>query len=267
VNSGGLHAEFIDAAGGRLFALLRTPCVAEGECTLVVPAFAEEMNKSRRIVTDLAQHERARGRGLLCVDLFGTGDSDGEFADARVGRWLEDLSAAVDWSARRGWPVTSLLGIRFGALLGAAFIRQEDPDLSRVVLWQPVVSGARMMEQFLRIRAMATRMEHGRGESVAALRAQLKAGDTVEVGGYALSGSLCADIDALDLGPALIAPFPPVTWLDVVADAAAPVVPVTQRVIEKARAVGAQIDHAQFGGEPFWMTTEIVTNAALVAAS
>jgi exosortase A-associated hydrolase 2 len=225
------------------------------------------MNKSRRIVTDLAQHERARGRGLLCVDLFGTGDSDGDFADARVGRWLEDLSAAVDWSARRGWPVTSLLGIRFGALLGAEFLRQGNPGLSRVVLWQPVVSGARMMEQFLRIRVMATRMEHGRGESVSALRAQLKAGDTVEVGGYALSGSLCADIDALDLGSALIAPFPPVRWLDVVADTAAPVAPATGRTIAKARAADAQIDHAQIAGEPFWMATEIVTNSALVAAS
>lgn len=267
MSSGSLHAEFIDAAGGRLFALLRTPDVSEGECTLIVPAFAEEMNKSRRIVTDLAQHERARGRGLLCVDLHGTGDSDGEFADARVGRWLEDLSAAADWSAGRGWPVTSLLGVRFGALLGAAFVRERSPELSRVVLWQPVVSGARMMEQFLRVRALATRMEHGRSESVAQLRAQLKAGDTVEVGGYALSGSLCADIDTLDLNSALVAPFPPVSWLDIVADAAAPVAPVAQRAIDQARAAGVRIDHAQFAGEPFWMATEIVTNSALVAAS
>ncbi len=263
----GVRAEFIGATGRRVFALLRTPHLATGECTLVVPAFAEEMNKSRRIVTDFARHARQLGRATLCIDLFGTGDSEGDFGEARIGHWLDDIAAALAWSASLGWRVTSLLGIRMGALLAATLVHRNGLELSNIVFWQPVSSGARLVDQFLRIRVMASRMEQGRAETAAELRARLKAGDTVEVAGYPLSAALCADIDALDLHGELTASFPPIRWIEVVVDAAAPVSPGTQRALEKARAVGCRIDHLQVQGVPFWMATEVVTNTALVAAS
>jgi len=267
VISDGVRAEFIGEAGRRLFALLRTPSVASGECTLVVPPFAEEMNKSRRLVTDFARRERSKGRGVLCVDLFGTGDSEGEFEAASVEQWIEDLATASAWSASTGWPVTSMLGIRMGALLAAALVRQRDMKLSRAIFWQPVTSGARQIDQFLRVRVMAMRMEQDRSETLAELRARLKAGGTVEVAGYALSGALCEGIDALDLPGLLTPPSPPIRWLDIVADTAAPVPPGTQRALDKIRASGCQVEHQQVAGEPFWMATEIVTNPTLVAAS
>lgn len=267
MTSGCVHAEFVNAGGRRVFTLLRTPDMAGGECTLVVPPFTEEMNKSRRLVTDFVQHARRDGRAVLCVDLSGTGDSDGEFADARVGQWMVDLAAAVAWSAGRGWRVTSILGIRFGAILAAALLRQGGFPCSRAVFWQPVISGTRLIDQFLRIRVLAARMEHDRNETVAELRARLKEGATVEVAGYQLSGALCADVDALALHDQWTASFPPVTWLEVVADTAAPVNPGTQRAIEAARAAGCRVDYTQVAGEPFWMSTEIVTNPALVSAS
>lgn len=267
MTSGSVHAEFIGEAGRRLFALLRTPSSSSGECTLVVPPFAEEMNKSRKLVTDFAQHEQRKGRGVLCVDLSGTGDSEGEFEGASVERWIDDLATAHAWSTAAGWRVTSVLGIRLGAILAATMFRQRNLDLSRAVFWQPVTSGARLIDQFLRVRVMAMRMEEDRSETVADLRARLNARETVEVAGYALSGALCAGIDALDLAGTLVPPFPPVRWLDVVADTAAPVPPGTQRAIDKVRASGCRVEHEQVVGEPFWMATEIVTNQALVAAS
>ncbi len=145
--------------------------------------------------------------------------------------------------------------------------RQRDMDFSCAVFWQPVTNGARLVDQFLRVRVMASRMELARNESVAQLRGRLRAGETVEVAGYALSGALCADLDALDLAAALAPSFAPIRWLDVVADAAAPVAPGTQRAIDKARAIGCKVEHMQVTGEPFWMATEIVTNPVLVAAS
>src|SRR5690606_41016849 len=62
---------------------------------------------------------------LFRSDLFGTGDSEGEFEAASVEQWIEDLATASAWSASTGWSVTSMLGIRMGALL-AATLRSEE---------------------------------------------------------------------------------------------------------------------------------------------
>lgn len=123
------------------------------------------------------------------------------------------------------------------------------------------------MDQFLRIRVMASRMEGNGGETIADLRTRLRAGETLEVAGYALSGALCAEIDSFDLQRELGAAFPPVRWIDLSAEDGSPVMPATQRVLDRARLQGCVIDHRQLAGEPFWMSAEIVTNAALVAAS
>jgi hypothetical protein len=47
-----------------------------------VPPFAEEMNKSRRMIAEVGRRLEGSGVGMLLVDLFGTGDSEGEFAQA-----------------------------------------------------------------------------------------------------------------------------------------------------------------------------------------
>lgn len=262
-----MQAEFVEASGRRLFVMLRTPSAPSGECMLVVPPFAEEMNKSRRMITMLAQRSCREGKALLSVDLSGTGDSDGEFAEARVGHWIDDLACAMAWSAARGWRVTSVLGIRLGAILAGALVKQRGTEFSRAVFWQPVTSGSRHIDQFLRLRVMASRMENDASESVAGLRNRLNAGETVEVAGYKLSGELCAEIDALDLLPQLAPPFPPIHWLEVVADPAAQISPGTARTIEAARSAGSKIYHAQMACEPFWMSTEVVVCRELVAAT
>src|SRR5690606_22479533 len=126
VTSCRMHAEFVDASGRRLFTILRAPSLAGGECMLVVPPFAEEMDKGRRMVAELARQVCDSGKALLCVDLSGTGDSDGDFGEARVRHWIDDLMCAIAWSDAKGWRVTSVLGIRLGAVIAAALVRQHD---------------------------------------------------------------------------------------------------------------------------------------------
>lgn len=245
--------------------LLRRPDGPVRKCTLVVPPFAEEMNKSRQLITRYSQHCCARGEALLCVDLFGTGDSEGEFVDACLGRWLEDLEAAAEWSASIGCPVSSLLGIRFGAILAARLASRSRCAFDGMTFWQPVTSGARYMDQFLRMRAMSSRLSHGGDETVSGLRRQLEEEGSLEVGGYALGWSLCKEIDGLELRTELTQGGAPINWIEVAAEP--PVPGISPPQVEKLRSAGHLVKYTVIEGEPFWAASELVLIPELICAS
>jgi pimeloyl-ACP methyl ester carboxylesterase len=46
--------------------------------------------------TALEEFCRSRGQAFLCFDYFGHGQSDGDFVDGTIGRWLDDALAALD---------------------------------------------------------------------------------------------------------------------------------------------------------------------------
>jgi hypothetical protein len=75
-----MHPAFIDGSGGRLFTLYFAPdaAVSARGGLLFIPPFAEELNRSRHMVVKTARALAAAGWGVLLLDLFGTGDSEGD---------------------------------------------------------------------------------------------------------------------------------------------------------------------------------------------
>jgi alpha/beta superfamily hydrolase len=72
---------FLDGPAGNLFCLhfpRSTPGGAR-RCALVLPPFAEELNKSRRMGALAARALQRAGHDVLLIDLYGTGDSAGDF--------------------------------------------------------------------------------------------------------------------------------------------------------------------------------------------
>lgn len=235
---------------------------------LVVPPFAEEMNKSRRMVTEVALGLAAAGVATVLPDLYGTGDSAGDFSDGDWASWRIDLTRASEWAAARAGSLTGLLAVRLGCALAAdAVSRQELPAVPRTVLWQPVFDGPRFLTQFLRLRIAAGLMETGRKETLAELKARLQAGETLEIAGYGLPGRLAADLERLRTPTSVAAGLGELLWLEVVADAEAPLPLPSARLLEASTGAGRTVAWQTFAGEPFWASTEIVLNGALVAAT
>ena len=261
-----MRAQFLDAPAGRTFVVLRHPRPA-GSAVLVVPPFAEEMNKSRRMIAEVGRRLETRGVGMLVVDLFGTGDSEGEFAQADWQRWKTDLAAALQWAATEGVAIRGMLAIRLGCILGSEALAGIGHSVQRTVLWQPVVSGRRFLEQFLRLRVAASMMGGDSKETVAGLRGRLKSGELLEVAGYEINGALADQLDAAELQPFLRAHLGAVHWMEAVrsADTALPV-PST-KAIDAARAGGLEVTPHAVTGEPFWSATEIVCLDAMVERS
>lgn len=259
-----LCARFVAGTRGRIFCLLHKPATPAGSAVLIVPPLAEEMNKSRKMLAQVAQGLAARGRAALIVDLFGTGDSEGEFRDGEWACWKNDLAAAADWSASLGWPVRSMLATRVGCILGGEMARERDLALERTVFWQPMGSASRWLDQFLRLRVAASMVDSATPETVAALRTRLKAGEVVEVAGYDITGKLADALDAAQLAPNLGAQLGEVRWMEIVRSPDAPVPGASTAIIDKARAQGRAVDVETFVGEPFWASTEIVCVPSLV---
>jgi exosortase A-associated hydrolase 2 len=253
--------------GARFAASWRPPGPARAT-VLVVPPFAEELNKSRRLLALAATALAGAGWRVCLPDLGGTGDSEGELAAARVGDWSADLAAVAADCAADGAPVRGLLAVRLGGALATAALPLL-PDVATLVAWQPVVSGQQHLTQFLRLR-VAGNLVGGGGPgtvTVASLRAALAGGETLEVAGYPLAAPLAADLDALRFAPPDGGRLPDLHWLEVAtAEPPAPG-PLAADQVARWVARGGRATATAVTGDPFWSTVEITVVPALVAAT
>lgn len=259
---------FVPGKTGPLYFFFQPPLAARPRTTravLMIPPFAEEMNKSRRMLALQARRLAADGVAALLLDLSGTGDSAGEFADARWESWRADVATGYDWLRAQGIDRIEFLGVRLGAMLALDVVRHTALGVGRVALWQPVVSGEAMLSQFLRIRVAASMMASDKEkESTQQLQQALRSGQSIEVGGYELTPELAAAIEPLRLDRLVDNGSPPIDWLEIVPDHSQTVSPASRRVVDAWQARGVDVRAAAVAGAPFWSSVEITTVPALV---
>ncbi len=233
---------------------------------LYVPPFAEEMNKSRRMAALQARNLAKIGYSVLQVDLYGCGDSSGDFKDARWEIWKDDLRLALAWlKTQHDLPVT-LLGLRLGALLALDFAADADCAIDRILLWQPVHSGETYIAQFLRLR-LANAMIAGREKvSLQDLKRELASNGTLEIAGYELAHELAESIGRLKLGE-LGKTGIPHHWFETMPDASLSLSPASARILDAwiNRGITAHVHKVQ--GEPFWSTQEITDCPDLITGT
>lgn len=244
---------------------------------LHVHAFAEEMNKSRRMAGLQARSLAQAGFGVLQLDLLGCGDSAGDFGDATWARWIADVAWGTQHVIRRATAAhgTSaadvplwLWGHRLGALLAveaadaATRVAGKAPHL---LFWQPLVSGKTALQSFLRLKAAAEMLDGGSKGVTEMLKRELAEGRPVEVAGYRLHPELASGMSAASLAP----PAEPgrAVWLEVAPDPAVGLSPAVRLALDRWQSAGWQVETACVGGPPFWQTTEIEDAPALVSHS
>lgn len=256
-----LQAGFVEGTRGPVFQVLYEPMAKPARgAVLYVQPFAEEMNKSRRMAALQARALAAQGYAVLLPDLYGCGDSGGDFAEARWDTWVADLQHARDQlSAQYGGPLV-LWGLRAGSLLLSELSSDASGQPAATVLWQPVVNGELHLTQFLRLRMAAGMMGDGK-ENTSQLRARLDAGEVLEVAGYGLAPELAARLAAARLQP----PDGPACWLEVTQSETVQLPPASARVVDGWRQDGVPLHAAVVRGEPFWTTQEIREAPELLA--
>ena len=141
---------------------------------------------------------------VLRFDHYGHGDSDGQFHQATISHYKSDIDAAINCIKKEIPSIEkiSILGQRFGGTL-AAHIAESTNDIENLILWDPVIDGARYMQEILRVNLTTQMAVYGEVTvNRDALVEKMKQGQTVNVDGYQMSYSMYEQAAALDLkGP------------------------------------------------------------------
>lgn len=256
-----IEPRYLDAPGGRLFCLDVLPAGPARGYVFHLPAFAEEMNKSRRMVSLAARALATAGWHVIIVDPLGTGDSAGDFGDASLSRWVADAVWCRQQLAGSDLPWV-WWGLRSGALLAAQASQQAGGDA--LLLWQPVSAGKLFLTQFLRMRLATESLAGGGGADTKPLRATLEAGESLEIGGYMLSPAMARELEQAELKPAAGLPL---HWLEISAREEPVLPPASRQRVEALRAAGHEVETGALNGPMFWQSLEISEVPALVDAS
>jgi exosortase A-associated hydrolase 2 len=258
---------FLPLGQGTRFCLLHAPAKGARErgAIVYVHPFAEEMNKSRRSAALQSRAFAASGWTTLQLDLFGCGDSPGDFADARWEQWVDDVVDACVWLALRTGHEPLLWGLRTGCLI-AAHAASRSARAAKLLLWQPVVTGSQHLQQFIRLKGASELMAQKTDHAAAgpALRRALERGETVEVAGYPLSPSLASSLERAELELPRVAAR--IAWLEI-RSAGGDLSPGARARVDALCASGHHVRPRVVQGPAFWNVVDGEASSALIEST
>jgi len=168
----------------RLHGMLYLPASEPRARILVVSSLFEEKRCAHRALASCARALAYAGAAVLLPDLTATGNSGGMPAEVSLSRWLDDLRAADDFLQERADAPLCVIGFRAGALPAI----HAGLAASRMLLWQPVMSGKSHLRQ-LRTRRMIQDAVTGDAPPVG----------PYEVEGQELPAALFTELEALNM--------------------------------------------------------------------
>lgn len=260
-------AFLLPVGSGFRFCLLRLPRSGSLRGSLLVaPPFAEELNKSRRMIALAAERIAASGYAVLEIDCLGCGDSSGVFGDATWDEWISDLERGYQWLENRYEKPKWIWGIRAGALLATATLRriERSPNL---LFWQPVISGRQHLTQFLRLKfANEFIGERGTRSGTQELIERFSKGETLEIAGYCVTPDLAKALADAEL--AIPSGFAgKAICLEVKAADNGDISPALKSCVERWRRSGATVLTRSVNGVPFWQTQQITEAPELIEST
>jgi exosortase A-associated hydrolase 2 len=253
---------FITLSRGKLFLHSQTAPVPL-TATVILPPFAEEMNKTRHLLSATMRKLAAAGVSCFMLDHYGTGDSEGDLDSASAVIWREDLLALLNLLKAEGYQHVSFIAVRFGALQLFDLLNQPELPLpvTRLILWQPMFDSAKFWQQFARIK-VAEAMATGVKLSQAELEQQLLAGETVEIAGYPLNQAFFQSLSELQSAVPTGLAQCQLSWFET-SQLDAIALPV-QKKLDQLQQV-TSVNFVQLKAEPYWQTTELARADELIA--
>jgi amino acid adenylation domain-containing protein len=114
---------------------------------LICPPIGSEWTRAHFVIRKVVRQLVARGIPVMRFDFFGTGDSMGTGPQASLEDWQTNIDDAIDELKRRSGVHQIIgVGVRLGASLLAQVAQAQPETIVRLVLWDPILSGSRHVE-------------------------------------------------------------------------------------------------------------------------
>lgn len=232
---------------------------------LYLHPFAEELNTTRRVVAQQARALAAAGYAVLQIDLTGCGDSSGDFADATWSAWLQDAALAHRWLSQSASGPLWIWGMRSGTLLATDFLNTLT-EPAHLLLWQPVVNGQQMLQQFTRLHTAGQWLgsEKPGEQSPTQLLAQ---GHSVEIAGYTVSPELSRGMAQARLQPPATEASSRLIWIELTKQTDTAMSPSSEKELSLWRNAGWQVNAQAVTAPTFWQTVSTEDAPTLISAT
>ena len=234
---------WLPTANGNLYAVECSPHGLASRPPVVIAApDGEEHAWAARALVTVARALAHHGSTTYRFDYLGQGESEGEFEATTWPSRVADLDAAVQMAGRRTGQMPIVLGVRLGATLALAAVKQGTP-LGGLVVWEPVVDAAQYVHQLLRVNVSTQMVALGRIErDRSELIADARRGGIVSVNGFGLSGPFIDALLAIDLDSKIGQLNIPTLWLSTT--------PPDQTVTSNPSVVAKRVSAFPFWKEP-----------------
>ncbi len=251
---------FIKSSAGNIFCLYHTPPnhATVKRNILFIPPFAEELNRSRHMINRQARLFCQAGYGVLILDLFGTGDSQGSFGEATLPIWKQDILAAISWLAETSDTPPIIWAMRSGALIATDIIGEYPELTDQMILWSPVRSGKKFITQYMRIKLASevTRKTNNQKTTINDLWKILESGNGLEIAGYYLSPVLAKGLSKLSLNNSKLPKTLAVKWIETGLGDPAHLSPASQKIIDCWLKDGITVTDIAVNDVAFWALQE-----------
>ena len=180
---------FFGSGSSKMFGCLHSPRGQARAGVVVCSPLDIEARESYRREVLLARSLATHGLAVQRFHYRGAGNSDGESGDATTDTMREDALAAAEWLKEKA-KVTKVafVGTRWGAMVAAGAAAQCDE--ARLVLWEPVIDGARYFRELVRRLLIRDMMKNPQAVSSRDPLAEFRQAGFVDVLGYRIDHAL-----------------------------------------------------------------------------
>lgn len=229
---------------------------------LLLPPFADEMNKCRHLLNQLMRNIAQLEYDCYLPDHYGTGDSEGDLNQTTTDIWRRDLQQLLLFITRRGYTNISFIALRFGTLQLFDLLAQHtlDMPLHKVVLWQPILDTGKFWQHFVRIK-VAQSMQTRTAQTQASLEQHLAQGSEIEIAGYPVNFAFYNSLLQMQCGLPSKLHQAAMHWFDTSVSGTLSVA-IKSKAEQWSQYVNLNI--VALNGEPYWNATELVMAPALL---